>query len=296
MFKKIIVILILTVIVWTNTVKVNGLTKIANLNGGYNVVQGGCSDGKNFYFAKISGDWAEIHKRELSNPKSDILCVRENKDTKYRLRHCNDMAFDEKNNRIIVVSYSDKDSSTFGNLTFVNPETLIATSQIKLKNADDKPIRIVGIEVLGDNYIGIDGSNFYIFDSNFKFIGEHSRGIFSSESIQKKYEKIYGEGHLCTQGLAVDKDYIYYLTPYSFKNNDVNYYQNVALRFTHDFVPIDEMQFNVYSEGQSLFFVENIGYMLFYKSNEMYRINRNIFRIIKGTIDSMVLSVKSIFK
>ncbi|GHU56681.1 hypothetical protein FACS1894132_14310 [Clostridia bacterium] len=269
------------------------IEKIADLTGSkYQNLQGSCSDGIYFYFAKVKNDWVELHKRKLSEPNKDVLCVAEKNNTKYRIHHANDMTYDKNNNRLIIVSYSDNDDSTTGSLVFVDPDTLIARGSVFVKDKNGNILNIVGIEIFGDNYIGIDSNFLYLLDSEFRLIEKYSRGDFSQENIKEKYNSKFGDGKFCMQGLSISDNFIYYLTPYEYRENDKTTYNNIAVRFNYSFEAVGIITFDGKSESQGIFFANNQGYLIFSNSDELYTFDVNFFRSFSKLLSDMLYEIR----
>ncbi|MDR0918338.1 MAG: hypothetical protein LBM93_03695 [Oscillospiraceae bacterium] len=276
--------LLILFIIFLNVINISAVsvTEIAEVESDYNVVQGTCKYGRFFYYAKVQNNSVELHKRRVSEPTTDILCVSETSDTKYPMNHANDMTYDRKNNRLIVNSYKDNDETTKGLLTFVSPDTLVAYGSVVAKDKDGNPLAVTGLEYYNGNYIAIS-NNIYLLDENFQEIERHSRGDFSHNILTEKYKKIFGEGHLSTQGVAIDKNYIYYLLPYYYNGK----YYNFAVRFNFQYEPIDEFVFNMEDEAQGLFFSGSTGYVITNNQDRIYKFYTSPFSSLLNSFDTI---------
>lgn len=157
-------------------------------------LQGGCSDGTNFYFIfqnkKTTDCFILKYDSNWHFLKSKLL----------DLSHGNDITYDSKNNRLVIVHNNPK----FKTLTFVDPNTLeeIDVYEEKL------PFKAYSIAYnkTKDQYVmGESGTErTIILDSNFNSIRDF-------EGISK--------GAFEHQGMECDDSYIYYIQS---KENDYN--------------------------------------------------------------------------
>ena len=147
---------------------------------GYNNMQGGGTDGKHAYAGMIAQnatpEMGRIHKFDLET--GELLKVSEPLPT----NHTNDMTYDSKNGRIVVVSGAE--------LSFVDPDTMECTGTVA------SPIGYArAIEYLPstDEYILVSGQTFARLNGAFEVISS----FVGSDAIY------------VSQGICCDEKYIY---------------------------------------------------------------------------------------
>lgn len=147
---------------------------------GYNNMQGGGTDGKHAYAGMIAQnatpEMGRIHKFDLET--GELLKVSEPLPT----NHTNDMTYDSKNGRLVVVSGAE--------LSFVDPDTMECTGTVA------SPIGYArAIEYLpsADEYILVSGQTFARLNGAFELISS----FVGSDAIY------------VSQGICCDEKYIY---------------------------------------------------------------------------------------
>lgn len=193
-------------------VKINLRTKLKEGKSGYNIVQGGCSDGTYAYYLLIkkSNDKGRILKVRISDTKvikkSGVL----------NIKHGNGMACDTKNNRLAISGNGKKRNK----LALVDASSLKLTKNVKIsytylkyssgwnvKKANGKYHGLAAITYIKkyDIYIGLQKTthDLLVINSDFKVVA------FISTNVNSMYPGLY-------QGIDADEKYVYLLlSPYN---------------------------------------------------------------------------------
>ena len=156
---------------------------------GYNNMQGGGTDGKHAYAGMIdqnaTPEMGRIHKFDLET--GELLMVSEPLPT----NHTNDMTFDSKNGRLVVVAGAE--------LSFVDPDTMQCTGTVASPIGYARAIEYLPTT---DEYILVSEQTFARLNGAFEvissFVGSDnkyvSQGIFCDEKYN--YDVRYADGGL----------------------------------------------------------------------------------------------------
>ena len=193
-------------------VNINLRTKLKEGKTGYNIVQGGCSDGTYAYYLLIkkSNDKGRILKVRISDTKvikrSGVLDI----------KHGNGMACDTKHNRLAISGNGKKRNK----LALVDADTLKLTKNVKIsytylkyssgwnvKKTNGKYHGLVALSYIKkyDIYIGLQKTthDLLVINSDFKVVA------FISTTVNAKYPGLY-------QAMDADEKYVYLLlSPYN---------------------------------------------------------------------------------
>ena len=228
----------------------------------YATVQGACTDGKYAYFAVQSG-FTVILKYDLKTWKL------KKKASVWGLGHANDMAYNSKEDIIVVANnYAEDDC-----LTFLDPDTLEVTGTVvpkakktakeikkeaEEKNIDEKKVEkykdlkvySIAYDESRDKYVvGLSGTyDFALLDSKFK--------------QTKKFKGV--KTNYTRQGCDCDSDYIY------FTQSDGS---NAVVIYNYDGDQVDMISLGHTYEVENLFHVGKNYYLtLHYYGNYVHRV------------------------
>ena len=216
--------------------------------GVYKVAQGAASDGEHVYFVMKGNEvnynsQCVVYKYTL-NPFKYVAVSEE-----FNGHHANDMTFDTKNNRALVVN----GSGASGTLTAIDGNTLAVstiTTSLGIGGMSYNPYR---------NIYGITqgGTKYQTADENFKLINNFGR----SDS--------YG---YTAQGMGSDGYYVYF--PMSPNSSSSNRSVNILVVYDWNGILKGTVEIPLSMESESMFYAAGEYYVNFYSSGaQLYKIS-----------------------
>lgn len=217
----------------------------------FTTAQGACTDGKSFYFIiRMKDDSAcIIVKTDLTGNE---LAVSEPLD----LGHGNDMTYDSKYDRLVVVHGTSTKNTSNGNengrrLSFVDPETLtVLYTQANIIPAN----YVAGAVAYAENddvyYFSAGASVYSIATISEDFVMTYLR------NPGRKSRDTEGSSAYTSQGMGTDGKYIYF--PMSLKDTD-----NILVIYDMNAKYITTLHIPTAMESESLFFIDGELYMFY---------------------------------
>ena len=215
--------------------------------GIYTTAQGVASDGKYVYFTMKGNEDSSSHNSQCVVYKYTLspferVAVSE----EFNGHHANDMAFDTKNNRVLVVN----GSGAAAQLTALDAATLeisTVTTSLGIGGMTYNPKR---------NVYGITqgGKKYQIADENFAILKDYGR----SDGMTGSYT---------AQGMGSDDSYVYF--PMSPKSGGAS--DNILCTYDWDGNHVTELHIDLGMESESMFYAAGKYYVNFYsQASKLY--------------------------
>ncbi len=214
------------------------------------VSQGACNDGT--YFYTVHRDKNDTYSRVYKHRMSDNKRV--DYSGKFKGNHSNDLTYDHKNKRLVLVHGSGASNK----LSFISPSTLDVTGSKTV----GRGVGALAYSKERDMYAGSQGGNCIFFMP--------ASLAYDSNNKYSRTASTEGSSGYTAQGMGCDEDYVYFPMSKSGKNNILLAYDwngNFKKKFT---LPGTTL------EGESLSEHNGIYYFNCHKSSTgtyMYRLN-----------------------